>query len=221
MVEVSGGSHSTAVSYAVSRFFFDVSHKYGVRIRESDYAGKFSFIISSLANKMSPRGQTKDSVDDGYVTENLQDCMYNALYQEWEKGTDWLLKVINSTVEDAHNRIQIAEMSKSLREVEKVTKSLKASNKFISCAAYEKKQYSGLELFIVEGDSAGGRAMTAQNGKNSGNSIDKSEYLSYNLYMGTIPEGMRNSCPCPFLSEEPRSGSGAGVLGLVQTVSID
>lgn len=165
MVEVSGGSHSTAVSYAVSRFFFDVSHKYGVRIRESDYAGKFSFIISSLANKMSPRGQTKDSVDDGYVTENLQDCMYKALYQEWEKGTDWLVKVINSTVEDAHNRIQIAEMSKSLREVEKVTKSLKASNKFISCAAYEKKQYSGLELFIVEGDSAGGRAMTARDSK--------------------------------------------------------
>lgn len=65
--------------------------------------------------------------------------------------------------------------------------------------------------------------LLAQNGKNSGNSIDKSEYLSYNLYiyMGTIPEGMRNSCPCPFLSEEPRSGSGAGVLGLVQTVSID
>ena len=56
-------------------------------------------------------------------------------------------------------------MSKSLREVEKVTKSLKASNKFISCAAYEKKQYSGLELFIVEGDSAGGRAMTARDSK--------------------------------------------------------
>lgn len=66
-----------------------------------------------------------------------------------------------------------------------------------------------------------GDPLLAQNGKNSGNSIDKSEYLSYNLYMGTIPEGMRNSCPCPFLSEESRSGSGAGVLGLVQTVSID
>ena len=66
-----------------------------------------------------------------------------------------------------------------------------------------------------------GYPLLAQNGKNSGNSIDKSEYLSYNLYMGTIPEGIRNSCPCPFLSEEPRSGSNAGVLGLVQTVSID
>lgn len=66
-----------------------------------------------------------------------------------------------------------------------------------------------------------GYPLLAQNGKNSGNSIDKSEYLSYNLYMGTIPEGMRNSCPCPFLSEEPWSGSGAGALGLVQTVSID
>ena len=66
-----------------------------------------------------------------------------------------------------------------------------------------------------------GYPLLAQNGKNSGNSIDKSEYLSYNLYMGTIPEGMRISCSCPFLSEEPRSGSDAGALGLVQTVSID
>ena len=99
------------------------------------------------------------------------------------------------------------------------------------CAAVQTKE------FLVPGDRAVadilwkavemagvprcGYPLLAQNGKNSGNSIDKSEYLSYNLYMGTIPEGMRNSCPCPFLSEEPRSGSGAGALGLVQTVSID
>ena len=99
------------------------------------------------------------------------------------------------------------------------------------CAAVQTK------AFFVPGDRAAadilwkavemadvprcGYPLLAQNGKNSRNSIDKSEYLSYNLYMGTIPEGMRNSCPCPFLSEEPRSGSNAGVLGLVQTVSID
>lgn len=99
------------------------------------------------------------------------------------------------------------------------------------CAAVQTK------AFFVPGDRAAadilwkavemagvprcGYPLLAQNGKNSGNSIDKSEYLLYKLYMGTIPEGMRNSCPCPFLSEEPRSGSNAGVLGLVQTVSID
>ena len=35
-----------------------------------------------------------------------------------------------------------------------------------------------------------GYPLLAQNGKNSGNSIDKSEYLSYNLYM----EQFRREC---------------------------
>lgn len=190
MVEVSGGSHASAVNTVLYMFFTNIGREKGIRIREVDYAGKFSFIVSTLANKMSPRGQTKDSIDDMYVTNCLIDGMSATLNQEYEKGTDWLMKIIDSVVTDAQNRIAVAEMSKNLREIEKTTKTLKASNKFISCPAYEKKQYRGLELFIVEGDSAGGRAATARD--SSFQCILQIRGKSLNLYKASIEQLLAN-----------------------------
>ena len=40
-----------------------------------------------------------------------------------------------------------------------------------------------------------GYPLLAQNGKNSGNSIDKSEYLSYNLYIGNNSGGNAELVP--------------------------
>ena len=162
MVSVSGGSHSSAVNTVFYTFFQNISRDYGVKIKDSDYSGKFSIIISTLANKLSPKGQTKDSIDDMYVTTTIIDGMLEALNLEYAKSNPWLLKIIDEVVETARNRIAVAEMSKSLREIEKTTKNIKTSDKFISCKQYDKKKYDGCELFIVEGDSAGGRAMTAR-----------------------------------------------------------
>lgn len=60
-----------------------------------------------------------------YVTTTIIDGMLEALNLEYAKSNPWLLKIIDEVVETARNRIAVAEMSKSLREIEKTTKILK------------------------------------------------------------------------------------------------
>lgn len=164
-VEVRGGVHSSSLSTALSDFFGDISSEIGLRIKETDYAGKFSAIVSTLSNKMSVRGQTKDSLDDAYIYHCLHDCIYRALKLEYQKGTEWLLELIEEVKVNAQNRIAIAEMSKNLREIEKSTKRHKVSDKFKSCESYDEGRVAETEWFIVEGDSAGGRVKTARSSK--------------------------------------------------------
>lgn len=161
-VEVNGGVHSSSFNYAMWTFFDDVSREYDIKIKETDYAGKFSVIVSTLSNKMSLRGQTKDYLDDTYIYNCLYDCIYNTLKQEFNKGTKWLMDIVEEVIVNAQNRIAVAEMSKHLREVERSIKKHKVSSKFKSCDSYQEGRVEETEFLIVEGDSAGDRVKTAR-----------------------------------------------------------
>lgn len=161
-VEVHGGVHSDAVNTAVAIFFEDRGKDRGVKVKNADYAGKLSLIVSTLSNKVSYRGQTKDSLDNRYVFNCICKAILDKLSLEWDKGTEWLLDIVDEVVRDAENRIAIAELSKNVKEVEKAVRTTKVSDKFKSCEAYDKKQYDLVELLIVEGDSAGGSAKKAR-----------------------------------------------------------
>lgn len=164
-VEIRGGVHSEAVNTALLLFFEERAKERGIRIKNSDYSGKLSVIVSSLSNKISYRGQTKDSLDDMYVFRCIEKAIEDKLQLEWNKGNEWLLDVVDEVIQNAENRIAVAELSKNIREVEKAVKSAKVSDKFKSCDAYEKKQYDQVEFWIFEGDSAGNSGKNARDSR--------------------------------------------------------
>lgn len=188
-IAVRGGVHSEAVNSALYEFFAGRVSAEGIRMSASDYHNSFSVIVSTLCNKVSYRGQTKDSLDDRYVFACIYECILNTLEKEYSKGTRWIREVVDTVIQNAKNRIAVAELSKNLKEAERASRQGKTSDKFISCDTYGKSPEE-TEFWIVEGDSAGGAFKEARDSKYM--CFLKIRGKSLNVYKSTIDRLLAN-----------------------------
>ena len=132
-ISIRGGVHQDAIAYAQSTFLSEIFKKENLKVSVQDYNRKLSFIVSTLSNKVSYRGQTKDSLDDNYVYNCIASCTLDLLRTEYGKGTDWLIDYVDQVRENIQNRIAVAELSKNLKEITKTSKKGKTSDKFREC----------------------------------------------------------------------------------------
>lgn len=191
MIEIHGGSHANGLYGAVGQFFLEVGKSKGYRIKEADYSNKLQFSVATLNNKMSMHGQTKDSLDDEYILYTIYQCVYKMLNTEYAKGTSWLVEVVEETLRACEIRVAQEELLKNNREIEKSLKRHKVSEKFMPSKLYREGKSEGNELFIVEGDSAGGRALTAR--KYLFQCILKIRGKSLNVYKASIEDLLANA----------------------------
>lgn len=197
-IEMHGGAHADGYSSAIWNFLSGLPETKGIRLRGEDFAGKFSAIINTRANKVSLRGQTKDYIDDDYVRQAVYDCVYNSLMEEYRKGTQWVLNIIEEVVQNAQNRVAVAEMSKKLKSIETSIKKHKVSKKFVVSESYLHNKPEETELFIVEGDSAGGKVTEARSSKFQ--CVLPIRGKSLNVYKSTISRLIENKEICDMIA---------------------
>lgn len=163
-VKMKSGVQYGAIENAVEQFFVQKGRAQGIKLKPNDYADSLCFVVSTYSNYASFRNQTKDAVDDNFIYKIVFDMIIDTLNTEYAKGNKYIKAVVDSAVEKAENRIALEEMQQMIKQTAKVQKQ-RTPDKFVSCDAYEKKNYNDVELWITEGDSAKGSVKDARSAK--------------------------------------------------------
>lgn len=161
-VKMKSGAHYDGVKIAIRNFFTTQANKRGIKLEYSDYENIFSVMVSTYCNYASIRNQTKDKVEDTFIQDIVKDCIQNKLELELAKGNKELSNAVDRVINEAQTRIAIRQAAKEIREAKKTVK-LRDPDKFHTCKAYMRKDYSITELWITEGDSAQGAVDQARN----------------------------------------------------------
>lgn len=161
-VKMKSGAHYDGARIAISDFFNSQASRRGIKLEYSDYENIFSVMVSAYSNYASIRNQTKDKVEDTFVLEIVRDTIFSKLEMEFAKGNKELSKAVDRVINEAQTRIAIKQAAKEIREAKKAVRQ-KDPDKFHTCKAYMRKDYSITELWITEGDSAQGAVDSARN----------------------------------------------------------
>ncbi|GIW66235.1 MAG: hypothetical protein KatS3mg095_0133 [Candidatus Parcubacteria bacterium] len=158
-----GGTHLTGFRNALVRVFNDFGKELNIiknnkNLITEDIRGGLYSIISLKIPEPQFEGQTKSKLGNPEVKNFVENKAYNFLKEYFSKFPEEVKSILNRLVIN----IEAREAEKSAKETifkKRISVSLMLSGKLADCSS---KDFSKRELFIVEGDSAGGSAKQAR-----------------------------------------------------------
>jgi len=160
-----GGTHMTGFKTALTRVVNDYAGEHGLldgideNLRGDDIREGLTAVLSVKHPDPQFEGQTKTKLGNSEVRGVVESAMHEKLGTYFEENPDTAEAIIEKAVEAAKAR-KAAEKAEELTRRKSALESSALPGKLADC---QTRDPSEAELFIAEGDSAGGSAKQARN----------------------------------------------------------
>lgn len=157
---IDGGTHETGFKTALTRVFNDYGKKFGI-LKDSDkkFSGEdvregITAVISVKLTEAQFEGQTKGKLGNTDITGLVSSMLYEKLMTYFEENPSVAKTLINKSLDASRAR----EAARKARENARRKSPLESNSLPGKLADCTSKDPSKCEIYIVEGDSAGGSA---------------------------------------------------------------
>lgn len=157
---IDGGTHETGFKTALTRVFNDYGKKFGI-LKDSDkkFSGEdvregITAVISVKLTEAQFEGQTKGKLGNTNITGLVSSMLYEKLMTYFEENPSVAKVLINKSLDASRAR----EAARKARENARRKSPLESNSLPGKLADCTSKDPSKCEIYIVEGDSAGGSA---------------------------------------------------------------
>ncbi len=157
-----GGTHENGLRSALSKSLREFGERVGNRraaqVTADDVMGTAAAMLSVFIREPEFQGQTKDKLATQEATRIVEAAVKDAFDHWLTDSPAQATRLLEWTIEQAEDRLK----RKREKEVgrQSATRKLRLPGKLADCSI---QQAAGTEIFIVEGDSAGGSAKSARN----------------------------------------------------------
>ena len=158
---VNGGTHESGfragIAKAIRKYAKLKNNKTVIKASQDDIFNNASYIVSVFIGNPEFEGQTKNKLSSGFVLKYC-DQTASTLFEDWLNRNAKAAKSIISFIEEKIRERNLYELNDNVERQTSFRK-IRLPGKLADCAS---DKTEGTELFIVEGDSAGGSAKQAR-----------------------------------------------------------